>query len=97
MRKVPWSGMHTGTAIWRSQDEGRTWSKSEPVCRGCPACAEKLSSGRVLLVYGFRFEKGFGLRARVLASECDEVGEEFILRDDGAVADFGVSGQLPAA
>ncbi|MEE2873699.1 MAG: hypothetical protein VX893_12400 [Candidatus Latescibacterota bacterium] len=56
-----------------------------------------MSSGRVLLVYSFCFEEGFGLRARVLAPECDEVWEEFILRDYGALADSGVSGQLPAA
>ena len=30
------------------------------------------------------------MRARVLAPECDEVGEEFILRDDGALADWGI-------
>ena len=41
------------------------------------------------LVYGFRFEEGYGVRARVLSAECDEVGEEIVLRDDGAVADLG--------
>ena len=74
----------------RSEDGGRTWSAPEPVCRGYPACVERLPSGRVLLVYGFRFEEGYGLRARVLSAECDgEIGPEFILRADGAVADLG--------
>ena len=73
----------------RSEDGGRSWSVPVPVCRGYPACAERLPSGRVLLVYGFRFEEGYGVRARVLSAECDEVGEEIVLRDDGAVADLG--------
>ena len=83
-----WSGS-TYLHRARSEDGGRHWSKPEPVCRGYPACAERLPSGQVLLVYGFRFEEGYGVRARALNTECTEVGEEFILREDGAVADLG--------
>jgi hypothetical protein len=73
----------------RSVDGGATWSTPEAVCRGYPACAERLPSGRVLLVYGFRFAEGYGVRARVLSAECDAVGAEVILRADGAVGDLG--------
>jgi len=75
----------------RSEDGGRTWSRPEPVCRGYPACAQRLPSGRVLLAYGFRFEEGFGVRARVLSPECELLSDETecIVQEDGAVADLG--------
>lgn len=75
----------------RSTDGGQTWSGVEPVCRGFPACAARLPSGRVLLVYGYRFAQGYGTRARVLDADGDpaSAGDEVVLRDDGAGTDLG--------
>ena len=65
----------------------RSWGAPAPVCRGYPACTAPLPSGRILLVYGFRFPEGHGLRARVLGAEGDEVSDkEVVLYADGAVA-----------
>ncbi len=78
-------------ATCRSTDEGLNWSVTEPVCRGFPACAARLPSGRVLLAYGFRFDEGYGVRARVLGVDgtAASAGNELVLRDDGAVSDLG--------
>ena len=81
-----------------SDDGGESWSEPVRVCRGYPACASSLPSGKVLLVYGYRFEDGYGTRARCLDAECDQVEEdEVLLRADGAVADLGYpdAAQLP--
>lgn len=73
-----------------SDDGGRNWSDPVQVCAGYPACALILPSGRVLIVYGYRFDDEFGTRARCLDAECDDVdGEEILLRGDGGVADLG--------
>jgi len=74
-----------------SSDGGATWSNPEPLCRGYPAAAVRLPSGRVLLTYGFRFDRRFGVRARLLSAECAAIpGEpEQVIRDDGAVPDLG--------
>jgi len=75
----------------RSVDGGDTWSAAQPVCRGYPACAVRLASGRVLLAYGYRFEDGLGVRARLLPPDCRPIdeAEECLIRADGAVADLG--------
>jgi hypothetical protein len=80
--------------LWacRSSDGGLHWSAPEPVCRGYPACAVRLPSGRVLLAYGFRFAEGPGTRARLLTAECGPLATEsgeLVLREDGAVHDLG--------
>ena len=73
-----------------SDDGGLSWSEPIPVCPGYPACAIDLPSGKVLLVYGYRFDDGYGTRARCLDTECDQVDEgELLLRADGGVADLG--------
>src|SRR5690606_29259578 len=75
-------------------DDGRTWS--EPVKREAyspsPFHALRLQSGRVLLTYGYRL-KPYGLRARLLDPECNEIdgAEEIVLRDDGPGTDIGYS------
>ncbi len=81
-----------------SDDGGSTWSEPTRVCAGYPACAVSLPSGRVLLVYGYRFDDGYGTRARCLDTECDQIEEEeILLRADGGVADLGYpdAAQLP--
>ena len=73
-----------------SDDGGRSWSEPVRVCVGYPACAVVLPSGRILLVYGYRFEDGFGTRARCLSPDGDQVEEEeILLRADGGVSDLG--------
>lgn len=73
-----------------SDDGGSTWSEPEVVCAGYPACAVPLPSGRILLIYGYRFEDGRGIRARCLSAECDHIDEEeILLRADGAGFDLG--------
>lgn len=81
----------TVLSVSRSDDGGRTWTDPAPVCRGYPACARRLPDGRGLLVYGFRFEEGHGVRARLLSPDGELMaGEpELIIRDDGAVSDLG--------
>lgn len=74
----------------RSADGGQTWSPAKPVCRGYPACAATLPSGRHLLAYGYRFDDGYGTRARWLEADGQTLtGEEIVLREDGAASDLG--------
>ena len=74
-----------------STDTGRTWStpRREEV-KGHPYQAARMSSGNVLLAYGYRHEPR-GIRARLLDPECEDVSgaEELVLRDDGGVRDLG--------
>lgn len=74
-----------------SRDEGGTWSppKRED-CWGHPFNAATLPSGNVLLCYGYRREP-FGVRARLLSPECEDIGTapELVLRDDGVQGDLG--------
>ena len=85
-----WSG-DMSICLTRSSDGGNTWSTPEPVCKGYPACAVRLPSGRVLLAYGYRFDDCFGVRARLLSADCESIegSEECVIRDDGAVPDVG--------
>jgi len=75
----------------RSTDGGDTWSTPEPICKGFPACALRLPNGRVLLAYGYRFDDGLGVRARLLSPDCEVIDdkEELLIRSDGAVTDLG--------
>jgi hypothetical protein len=74
----------------RSKDLGCTWSEPEQICRGYPACAVRLQSDNVLLVYGYRFE-GLGVRYRLLSADCrlSNFSEEYAIRDDGVSIDLG--------
>lgn len=87
------SGDQAG-ALWvsRSSDSGKTW-RFERVkgVRGVPQKAVRLSDGRVLLVYGYRFSPAYGVRARLLDPECRRIAEaeEIVIRDDGAGPDLG--------
>lgn len=74
----------------RSTDWGRSWSPAKPVCRGYPACAVGLPSGKVLLAYGFRLDGAFGVRARLLSADGERLDDEqWVVRADGATADLG--------
>ncbi len=78
--------------IARSTDRGRSFSKwHEAGFVGHPHCACRLNDGRVLLVYGYRGDGPFGIRARVLNSDCSNSGtaDEIVLRDDGGSPDLG--------
>ena len=80
-----------------STDTGRTWSTPHREgVKGHPYQAARLTSGNVLLAYGYRHEP-MGVRARLLDPECTDVSgaEELVLRDDGGVSDLGYPHVLP--
>jgi len=82
-------GDHTVTA--RSNDQGGSFQKWEDAgFQGHPHYALQLPEGRVLLVYGYRHAP-FGIRARVLDSECTNAASaaELVLRTDGGNGDLG--------
>ena len=89
MRK--WGGDISFLHVSRSVDGGVSWSDPAPLCKGYPACAVGLPDGRVCLAYGYRFDDGLGVRARLLTPGCEIGGDEAetLIRDDGAVADLG--------
>lgn len=79
------------TVIARSTDGGKSFQPWQDAgWQGHPHYALRLPDKRVLLVYGFR-HKPFGVRARVLDSECTNfrTAEEIVLRDDGGNGDLG--------
>ena len=84
-------GYDDHTCIARSRDHGRHFEHWQDArFRGHPHYALRLPSRRVLLVYGYRHQQ-FGIRARVLDPECENVASasEIILRDDGGNGDLG--------
>lgn len=83
-------GFNDHTAIARSTDGGKSFQWRDAGFQGHPHHAIELPDGRVLLVYGYRHAP-FGVRARVLDSECTNVSdaEEIVLRDDGGNGDLG--------
>jgi sialidase-1 len=79
------------TCVARSNDGGKSFEKWIDVgWQGHPHFALRLRDDRVLLIYGYRHTP-FGIRARVLDAECQNVREapEIILRDDGGNGDIG--------
>ncbi|HEV2295292.1 MAG TPA: sialidase family protein [Tepidisphaeraceae bacterium] len=79
------------TAVARSTDGGKSFQQWESAgWKGHPHYALRLPDQRVLLVYGYRHAP-FGIRARVLNSECTDYKDapETILRDDGGNVDLG--------
>ncbi len=81
-------------ALWlsRSKDQGKTWACNPvPGVKGVPQKAFHLSNGNVFLIYGYRFEPSWGVRARVIDPECRNIADatEIVIRDDGADADLG--------
>ena len=85
------SNFHDATVVARSKDGGKSFEPWEDSgFQGHPHYALRLPDDRVLLVYGYRHEP-FGIRARVLNSECTDfkTAEEIVLRDDGGSGDLG--------
>jgi len=79
------------TVIARSTDGGKSFDPWEDAgFQGHPHFPLRLPDNRVLLVYGYR-HKPFGIRARILNSECTDfrTAEEIVLRDDGGTGDLG--------
>ena len=79
------------TCVARSRDQGKTFEHWQDAgFQGHPHCALRLPDKLVLLVYGYRHQP-FGVRARVLDPECENVtgAPEIILRDDGGNGDLG--------
>jgi hypothetical protein len=76
--------------ISRSTDGGRTFNWESMGFQGHPLNALRLPDNRVLLTYGYR-HKPFGIRARILNSECTDftTAPEIVLRDDGDNGDIG--------
>ena len=84
-------GFNDHTAIARSTDHGKSFQPWQDAgWQGHPHYALRLPDKRVLLVYGYRHPP-FGIRARVLDSECANLStaEEIVLRDDGGNGDLG--------
>ncbi|MGI8964761.1 MAG: sialidase family protein, partial [Limisphaerales bacterium] len=79
------------TVIARSKNGGKSFEPwRDAGFQGHPHFALRLPDDRVLLVYGYRHAP-FGIRARVLNSECTSIGSspEIILRNDGGNGDLG--------
>jgi sialidase-1 len=77
--------------IARSSDGGLSFGQWQSMgFQGHPLNAIRLADKRVLLTYGYR-HKPFGIRARILNSECTDfaTAEEIILREDGGNSDLG--------
>ena len=83
-------GFNDHTVISRSKDGGKSFAWQDAGFQGHPHYALQLPDQRVLLVYGYRHAP-FGIRARVLDSECTNAAaaEEIVLRDDGGNGDLG--------
>ena len=82
------TGDHIYTA--ESYDQGETWTPAKKRSLiGHPPHPLKLKDGRIFLCYGFRHQP-YGIRARFMDPEGNHfLGEEIIIRSDGACADLG--------
>lgn len=83
-------GFNDHTVIARSKNHGKSFVWHDAGFQGHPHYALQLPNKQVLLVYGYRHAP-FGIRARVLDSECTNAAaaEEIVLRDDGGNGDLG--------
>jgi hypothetical protein len=85
------AGFNDHACIARSTDGGKTFQPWQDMgFQGHPLQALRLADNRVLLVYGYR-HKPFGIRARILNSECTDfaTAAEIVIRDDGGTTDLG--------
>ncbi len=80
-----------------SLDNGKTWSQPvrHRIYSPSPYHAVRLSSGNVLLTYGYR-HRPFGIRAVLVDAECRQIdqAEETILREDGIGEDIGYTSSV---
>lgn len=76
--------------IARSTDGGNSFTWSDMGFQGHPLNALQLPDGRWLLTYGYRHEP-YGIRTRIMDSECRTWSDEIVLRDDGGSTDLGYS------
>ncbi|RKX77207.1 MAG: hypothetical protein DRP87_09805 [Spirochaetes bacterium] len=90
--KKPFYRTYRNLHVCYSEDGGRRWSKAQKTNVFCPnpVHALRLAHGKVLLTYGYR-KKPFGIRARLLDGECNNISKskELILRQDGEKPDLG--------
>lgn len=84
------AGFEDNAVIARSKDGGKTFTWQSMGFKGHPMNALQLPDGRVLITYGYR-HKPFGIRARILNSECTDfkTAPEIVLREDGGNGDIG--------
>lgn len=84
------AGFEDNAVIARSTDGGKTFKWQSMGFKGHPMNALQLPDGRVLITYGYR-HKPFGIRARILNSECTDfkTAPEIVLREDGGNGDIG--------
>ena len=77
-----------------SEDNGNTWSQPEErtILGSNPFHALQLSSGNVLITYGYR-RLPYGMRARLTDGELInlDTADELVLRDDSLTTDLGYS------
>ena len=74
----------------RSTDGGKSFTWFDMGFQGHPLNALQLPDGRWLLTYGYRHEP-YGIRARIMDSECEMWSDEIVLRIDGGSTDLGYS------
>ncbi|MAF67134.1 MAG: hypothetical protein CMJ84_15935 [Planctomycetes bacterium] len=81
--------LHFSMMQSESEDGGRTWSDLKPLSfHGCPPHLLRHSSGRLVLVYGYRLVP-FGQRVALSDDEGATWEHDWILRDDGVDFDLG--------
>ena len=85
-------------SVWQSCsfDGGLSWSIPVYVCDGFPSFLTRLSDGRLLMCYSWRFGD-YGVRARISSDNGCSWGEEIILYDKGICRDIGypTTAELP--
>lgn len=74
-----------------SKDQGDSWCKLGKVCERAknPPSLVKLHDGRLCIVYCYRVDKPYGLRAKISEDNGKSWGDEIILRSDSLSWDIG--------
>jgi hypothetical protein len=86
---------NSGIIVYRSSDEGRTWSLVSMPVRGLPKAGNppdmvRLPDGRIALIYGWR-SKPFAIVVQVSVDEGQTWTEPHIIRDGAGNHDLGYS------